>query len=47
MWHIFHRFASGRLANIEGHLSGGSVTFIEADLHEPGINRAGMGASQE
>lgn len=38
---------SGRLANIEGHLNGGSVTFIELDLREPGITRAGMGASQE
>jgi nucleoside-diphosphate-sugar epimerase len=33
---------SGRLANIEGHLKAGRVTFIEADLREPGVARAAM-----
>ena len=33
---------SGRLSNIEQHLKGGRVTFVEADLREPGVTRAAM-----
>src|SRR3984893_12074602 len=33
---------SGRLCNIEQHLKGGHVTFVEADLREPGVTRAAM-----
>src|SRR6202047_2369208 len=33
---------SGRLSNIEQHLRGGRVTFVEADLREPGVTRAAM-----
>src|ERR1700733_7903776 len=33
---------SGRLSNIEHHLKGGHVTFVEADLREPGVTRAAM-----
>ena len=33
---------SGRLGNIEGHLKAGRVTFMEADLREPGVTRAAM-----
>jgi nucleoside-diphosphate-sugar epimerase len=31
---------SGRLSNIEHHLKGGHMTFVEADLREPGVTRA-------
>jgi nucleoside-diphosphate-sugar epimerase len=34
--------SSGKLDNIRGHLDGGRVTFIEADLREPGVTRAAM-----
>ena len=33
---------SGRVENIEEHLSRGRVTFVEADLREPGVARAAM-----
>src|SRR6202045_2608794 len=33
---------SGRLSNLEQHLQGGRVTFVEADLREPGVTRAAM-----
>ena len=33
---------SGRLSNIEHHLKGGHVTFVEADLREPGVTRAAI-----
>jgi nucleoside-diphosphate-sugar epimerase len=33
---------SGRLSNIEDHLKAGRVTFVEADLREPGVTRAAM-----
>lgn len=33
---------SGRLSNIEQHLKGGRITFVEADLREPGVTRAAM-----
>lgn len=40
--HIVDDLTSGRLANIETHLKAGRVTFVEADLREPGIARAAM-----
>lgn len=40
--HIVDDLTSGRLANIETHLKAGRVTFMEADLREPGIARAAM-----
>ena len=39
---IVDDLTSGRLANIESHLKAGRVTFIEADLREPGVTRAAM-----
>ena len=33
---------SGRRSNIEHHLKGGRVTFVEADLREPGVTRSAM-----
>lgn len=33
---------SGRLSNIQQDLKGGKVTFIEADLREPGVTRSAM-----
>jgi nucleoside-diphosphate-sugar epimerase len=33
---------SGRLENIQGHLAGGKIEFLQADLREPGITRAAM-----
>ena len=33
---------SGRLSNIEQLLADGRVTFVEADLREPGVTRAAM-----
>ena len=33
---------SGKLHNIESHLKTGCVTFVEADLRDPGITRAAM-----
>ncbi|MGH9689626.1 MAG: NAD-dependent epimerase/dehydratase family protein [Candidatus Acidiferrales bacterium] len=38
--------SSGKLSNIEAHLPGGRVTFIEADLREPGVTRAAMNGIQ-
>ncbi len=38
--------SSGKLSNIESHLPGGRVTFIEADLREPGVTRAAMNGIQ-
>lgn len=39
---IVDDLTSGRLANIESHLKAGRVTFVEADLREPGVTRAAM-----
>jgi nucleoside-diphosphate-sugar epimerase len=33
---------SGRLENIAGHIAGGKVEFLHADLREPGITRTAM-----
>jgi UDP-glucose 4-epimerase len=38
--------SSGKLANIESHLPSGRVTFVEADLREPGVTRAAMSGIQ-
>jgi nucleoside-diphosphate-sugar epimerase len=37
---------SGHRSNIESHLNSGAVTFIEADLREPGVTRAAMDGIQ-
>ena len=34
--------SSGRLENIQGHVKAGRVSFIEADLREPGVTRNAM-----
>lgn len=34
--------SSGRLENIQAHVSSGHVSFIEADLREPGVARSAM-----
>lgn len=39
---IVDDLSSGRRSNIEQHLQNGRVTFIEADLREPGVTRAAM-----
>jgi nucleoside-diphosphate-sugar epimerase len=39
---IVDDLTSGRVENIEQHLSRGRVTFVEADLREPGVTRAAM-----
>jgi nucleoside-diphosphate-sugar epimerase len=39
---IVDDLTSGRRGNIEAHLKTGRVTFIEADLREPGVTRAAM-----
>lgn len=33
---------SGKRSNIQGHIENGRVTFVEADLREPGVTRAAM-----
>jgi nucleoside-diphosphate-sugar epimerase len=40
--HVVDDLTSGRLSNIEPHVKAGSVTFLEADLREPGVTRAAM-----
>src|SRR5580658_4970436 len=40
--HVVDDLTSGRLENIESHLKNGRVTFMEADLREPGVTRAAM-----
>jgi nucleoside-diphosphate-sugar epimerase len=39
---VIDDLTSGKLENIQGHLSSRKVTFIEADLREPGVARAAM-----
>ena len=39
---IVDDLTSGRRSNIEQHLQNGRVTFVEADLREPGVTRAAM-----
>jgi nucleoside-diphosphate-sugar epimerase len=40
--HVVDDLTSGRLGNIEPHVKAGRVTFVEADLREPGVTRAAM-----
>ena len=40
--HVVDDLTSGRLSNIEQHLKGGRVTFLQADLREPGVTRTAM-----
>jgi nucleoside-diphosphate-sugar epimerase len=40
--HVVDDLTSGRLENIESHLKNGRITFMEADLREPGVARAAM-----
>ncbi len=40
--HVVDDLTSGRLANIEPLVKDGRVTFLEADLREPGVTRAAM-----
>jgi nucleoside-diphosphate-sugar epimerase len=40
--HVVDDLTSGRLANIEPLVKAGRVTFLEADLREPGVTRAAM-----
>jgi nucleoside-diphosphate-sugar epimerase len=40
--HVVDDLTSGRLENIERHLKNGRITFMEADLREPGVTRAAM-----
>jgi nucleoside-diphosphate-sugar epimerase len=39
---IVDDLSSGHLDNIRGHLGGGNVDFLHADLREPGVTRAAM-----
>jgi nucleoside-diphosphate-sugar epimerase len=39
---IVDDLSSGTLDNIRGHLGGGKVDFLHADLREPGVTRAAM-----
>jgi nucleoside-diphosphate-sugar epimerase len=40
--HVVDDLTSGRLSNIESHIKSGRVSFIQADLREPGVTRAAM-----
>src|SRR6202050_888098 len=40
--HVVDDLTSGRLENIEAHLKDGRITFMEADLREPGVCRTAM-----
>ncbi|HTZ98779.1 MAG TPA: SDR family NAD(P)-dependent oxidoreductase [Candidatus Aquilonibacter sp.] len=40
--HVVDDLTSGRLGNIEDHIKAGRLTFVEADLREPGVTRAAM-----
>jgi nucleoside-diphosphate-sugar epimerase len=40
--HVVDDLTSGRLENIQEHLKNGRLTFMEADLREPGVTRAAM-----
>ena len=43
---IVDDLTSGRLSNIEGHLKNKRVSFMEADLREPGVTREAMKGTQ-
>jgi nucleoside-diphosphate-sugar epimerase len=40
--HVVDDLSSGRLANIEDHIKSGRVSFVRADLREPGVTRAAL-----
>jgi nucleoside-diphosphate-sugar epimerase len=40
--HVVDDLTSGRLSNIEPHIKAGRVTFLKADLREPGVTRTAM-----
>jgi UDP-glucose 4-epimerase len=40
--YVVDDLTSGRLSNIENHVESGRVSFLEADLREPGVTRAAM-----
>lgn len=40
--HVVDDLSSGRLNNIDAHLKAGRITFMDADLREPGVARAAM-----
>ena len=40
--HVVDDLTSGRTGNIGQHVKAGRVTFVEADLREPGVTRAAM-----
>jgi nucleoside-diphosphate-sugar epimerase len=40
--HVVDDLTSGRLENIERHVKSGRVTFVEADLREPGVTRTAI-----
>src|ERR1700684_3191265 len=40
--HVVDDLTSGRLSNIEEHLKAKRITFVEADLREPGVTRSAM-----
>src|SRR5580658_3967359 len=40
--HVVDDLTSGRLSNIEDHIKGGRITFVQADLREPGVTRTAM-----
>jgi nucleoside-diphosphate-sugar epimerase len=40
--HVVDDLTSGRLSNLDSHLKNGRVTFVEADLREPGVTRNAM-----
>ncbi|MFZ0979241.1 MAG: NAD-dependent epimerase/dehydratase family protein [Candidatus Acidiferrales bacterium] len=40
--HVVDDLTSGRTGNIEQHVKAGRVTFVEADLREPGVARSAM-----
>jgi nucleoside-diphosphate-sugar epimerase len=44
--HVVDDLTSGRLENIEGHIKSGKVTFVHADLREPGVTRKAMEGTQ-
>ncbi len=44
--HVVDDLTSGRLENIEHHIKSGKVTFVHADLREPGVTRKAMEGTQ-
>lgn len=40
--HVVDDLTSGKVSNLDSHLKSRQVTFVEADLREPGVTRAAM-----